>query len=52
MVVAVVVAEDEAVIKVVIVANPLQTLAALISGQLQMRRLLRNARSTLRRDFV
>jgi hypothetical protein len=37
MVVAVFVAENEAAIKVVIVVNHLQTLAALISAQLQMR---------------
>jgi hypothetical protein len=36
MVVAVVVAEDEAAIKMVIVANLLQTLNALTSAQLQI----------------
>jgi hypothetical protein len=51
-VVAVVVAVDEAAIKVLVVADTLQPLAELILALSQMRQILRSARGTLRRDSV
>jgi hypothetical protein len=52
MVVAVVVAVDEEAIKVVVVADLLQTLAEFISALSLMQSLMRSARSTLRRHCV